>query len=434
MKKLFILAIIASGLLLHISAGAQSEDSEEDRAYKPLSLKLNEEGNKYIRFITWHQVWAEDGNLDNDVDPQGFTMRMRRSRFLAYAQISSRFLILTHFGLNTLTGANADPIGNGVTDRATINGPQLFLHGAWTEFKVSQNDALFMGAGLHYWNGLSRLTSASTLNFMTQDNYRQAWAQLGLSDQFARHLGVYAKGMLGDLRYTLAVNEPIVNGLGSSPSPAPNTISYSGRAVATGTASEALNPDDAGLIVTGYVDYQFLDNESNKLPYRVGTYLGTKKVFNIGAGFFNHADGTVTADAAGNLTGNNVTHFALDAFYDAPLGDGGVNAYAAFYNYDYGENYALGTTYGTGSSFYGQFGYLLPKFTEKGRFMPYVAYSSRDFEAFENAGNTVQLGANWFINGHHAKITLEYRSTLNNYTGDTPDRTNGLVLQTHIFL
>ena len=132
MKKIMITAFIAVGLTLNISVYAQSEDSEEDRSYKALSLKLNEEGNKYIRFITWHQVWAEDGNLDNDVDPQGFTMRMRRSRCLAYAQISSRFLILTHFGLNTLTGANADPIGNTATDRATINGPQLFLLGAWT--------------------------------------------------------------------------------------------------------------------------------------------------------------------------------------------------------------------------------------------------------------------------------------------------------------
>lgn len=434
MKKLTTAVFVAAIFTLNITTFSQTEEGDEDRSYKPLTLKLNEEGNKYIRFITWHQIWSEDGNLDNDVDPQSFTMRIRRSRFLAYAQISSRFLILTHFGLNTLTGSNADPIGNTSTNRSTINGPQLFLHGAWTEFKVTQNDAVYLGGGLHYWNGLSRLTSASTLNFMTQDNYRQAWAQLGLSDQFARHLGIYAKGKFDKLRYTLAVNEPIVNGLGSSADPAPGTVTYSGRAVAAGTAVNELEPDDAGLIVTGYLDYQFLDQESNKLPYRVGTYLGKKTVFNIGAGFFNHGDGTVTVDDIGNVSANDVTHFAVDAFYDAPVGEGALNAYAVYYNFDYGEDYALGTTYGTGSSFYTHVGYLLPKFTEKGRFMPYIAYSTRDYEAFENAGNTFQAGANWFINGHHAKITLEYRSTLNNYTGEEPDRVNGLVLQTHIFL
>lgn len=432
MKKRLLGALVALWVCWCLPVNAQENEEEEvDHSYKPLTLKLDESGNKYIRFITWHQIWAEDGNLDSDVDPQGMTMRIRRSRLLAYAQISPKFLILTHFGLNSLTGANADPIGDGRTSDA----PQLFLHAAWTEFKVSSGDQLYIGAGLHYWNGLSRLTSASTLNFMTMDNYRQAWAQLGLSDQFARHLGVYAKGKFNKLRYTIAINEPIANALGSNDNPNPNSISYSGRNVALNGADPNFGPDKAGLIATGYVDYQFLDQESNKLPYRVGTYLGKKTVFNVGLGFFNHADGTVSVDNAGVVSGNDVTHFALDAFYDAPLGDGGgINAYAAFYNYDYGENFALGTTYGTGSSYYTQVGYLLPQFTEKGQLMPYLAYSSRDFEAFENAGNTFQLGANWFINGHNAKITMEYRSTLNNSTGIEPDRVNGFTIQTHIFL
>ncbi|MEM7551399.1 MAG: porin [Bacteroidota bacterium] len=423
MKRTLYACLMAMAFLcISTFALSQSEELEPDRSYKPLILKLDEDGKKYIRFITWLQVWGEDSNLDSD---PGFNVRIRRSRFLAYAQISDRFLILTHFGLNSLTGANADPLGNRATSDETINGPQFFLHGAWTEFKVTQNDNLYIGGGLHYWNGLSRLTSQSTLNFMTLDNYRQAWATLGLSDQFARHLGVYAKGKVGKLRYTLAVNEPISNGLGSADSLANNSVTYSGRRVLG---------DDAGLIVTGYFDYQFLDQESNKLPYRVGSYLGKKKVFNIGAGFFNHGDGTVTVDEAGAISGNNVNHFSVDAFYDAPLGKGAINAYAAYYNFDYGENYNFRTTYGTGSSFYIHTGYLLPEFTEKGRLMPYVAFNNNDFEAFEESGNTVRLGANWFVNGHNAKITLEYSSTLANHSGPEPDRVSGLILQTHIFL
>ena len=404
-----------------IAFGQDQDPQEVDHSYKPLTVKLDESGNKYIRFITWHQIWAEDGNLNNDVDDQGLTMRIRRSRLLAYAQISPRFLILTHFGLNTLNSRNMDPIG----DARANNTSQLFLHAAWTEFKVSSGDELYLGAGLHYWNGLSRFTSASTLNFMTLDNYRQAWASLGLSDQFARHIGVYAKGKIGKLRYTLAVNDPIFNALGSSDTPAQGAITYSGR---------RLLGDDAGLLTAAYVDYQFLDQESNKLPYRVGTYLGKKRVFNIGAGFINHGNGTAVLENNGTVTGSDVSHFALDAYYDAPAGDGAINAYAVYYNFDYGDNYALGTTYGTGSSVYGQFGYLFPEFTDRGRLMPYIAYSTRDFEAFENAGNTFQFGANWFINGHHAKITLEYASTLVNHTGPEPDRVNRFTLQTHIFL
>ena len=416
--------ILSLLLLISKAYGQESGGKEgESHSYKPLVLKLDETGKKYIRFITWHQMWGSDDNLS---EGPGFKMMVRRSRFLTYAQVSPRFLILTHFGLNTLTGANADPIGNRNTPDGTINGPQLFLHGAWTEFKVSTGGQLYVGAGLHYWNGLSRLTSASTLNFMTLDNYRQAWATLGLSDQFARHLGVYAKGILGKFHYSVAFNEPIENALGSADAVdlAEGSVSYSGRRVLE---------DRAGVVTEGYFEYQFLDQESKKLPYRVGSYLGKKRVFNIGAGFFSHANGTVRIEN-GLPQGENVFHYALDAYYDAPLGKGAVNAYVAYHNFDYGPGYTLGTTYGTGTSVNGQFGYLLPKFSEKGRLMPYVAYSNRDFEAFNNPANTFQVGANWFINGHHAKITLEYSSIRANYNLERPDRLNGLTLQTHIFL
>lgn len=428
MRKLLLLTIITLTALL---AKGQEKDGKEDAKdaksdypvskYAPLTLKVSEDGSKYIRFITWHQVWAEDGNLDDDA--AGFTMRIRRSRLLAFAQISPRFLILTHFGLNSLTSSNMDPIGDGRASDA----PQLFLHAAWNEFRVTSDDKLYIGSGLHYWNGLSRLSSQSTLNFMTLDNYRQAWNQLGLTDQFARHIGVYAKGKIGKLRYTLAVNDPISNALGSGDLPdlAEGSITYSGRRVLG---------KDAGLVTTGYFDFQFFDQESNKLPYRVGTYLGAKKIFNIGAGFFTHKNGTVLIEG-GEAVGQDVKHFAVDAFYDAPLGEGAISAYGVFYNYDYGNNYALGTTYGTGSSFYAHCGYLLPFETNNGqKFMPYLAYSSRNYDAFENAGNRMQFGANWFINGHNAKITVEYSRTLSNYTGEKPDAVSGLVIQTHIFL
>ncbi|MCB9041452.1 MAG: hypothetical protein H6557_32940 [Lewinellaceae bacterium] len=41
-----------------------------------------------------------------------FTTSIRRSRFLAFAQVSPRFLILTHFGLNNLTPDNLTSLGN----------------------------------------------------------------------------------------------------------------------------------------------------------------------------------------------------------------------------------------------------------------------------------------------------------------------------------
>lgn len=406
-----------------VSYGQEKAEEEFPRSeYKPLILKTSEDGEKYIRFILWNQFWLENDDIGSS---NGYNMRIRRSRVLAYAQISPRFLILTHFGMNSLDATTMDPIGNRATNDPTVNGPQLFLHAAWSEFKV--NSHLSVGGGLHYWNGLTRMTSSSTLNFMTLDNHRQSWAQLGLSDQFGRHLGIYVKGKVRRMSYTLALNEAIENALGSDllENLEEGSITYSGRKVFGNTAQ---------LVLTGRLEYQLLDPESNKLPYRVGSYLGQKRILNIGAGFFNHRNGVVKIE--NGPIGYDVNHFTADVFYDAPVGKGAINAYASVINLGYGPGYYLGNTYGTGQSYYLQAGYLLPFTTPQGRLMPYLSYSRNDFEAFDYAGEQWRIGANWFINGHNAKLTLEYSNILPNYSqGDNkPSPTNGLVLQTHIFL
>jgi hypothetical protein len=64
-----------------------------------------------------------------------------------------------------------------------------------------------------YITGTEFSFEQSTLNLMTLDNQRQAWATLGLSDQFARHIGVYAKGALGKLQYRVSMNGAATNNL-----------------------------------------------------------------------------------------------------------------------------------------------------------------------------------------------------------------------------
>ena len=93
----------------------------------------------------------------------------------------------------------------------------LFLHDAWAEFAVEPGK-LHIGSGLHYWNGISRLTNQSTLNMMTLDNPGGQggvsvsdarlfpWSNITTSDQFARHLGIYAKGSLGKFGYRISAN------------------------------------------------------------------------------------------------------------------------------------------------------------------------------------------------------------------------------------
>ena len=417
MKKLTFLLVMAVVMMIPYDGKSQDETTEVDHSYKPLKLNLNEDGSKYIRFITWHQMW-----LQGKSDQSGPKFSIRRSRFLAYAQISPKFLILTHWGLNSLGAGNITANPN---SQVANNRSLLFLHDAWAEFAVVPGK-LHIGSGLHYWNGISRLSNQSTLNMMTLDNPGGQggasvsdarlfpWSNITTSDQFARHLGIYAKGSLGNFGYRVAANNARNNigTLGSTPS------FQVDNKIGTGTWNFA-----------GYFKYDLLDKESDKLPYFVGTYLGKKKVLSIGAGFHYHPD----ALAVNTLNNReNVTHAAFDVFYDAPLNDKlAISALGAYYNYKYGDT--AGAPGGalvpsSGSILHGQVGLLF----RDAKLMPYMKFNSQSLDFTPDNANEFGIGVNYFINGHFAKITAEYLSGKSGAMG--AENRNVFTIQMHIFL
>jgi hypothetical protein len=187
--------------------------------------------------------------------------------------------------------------------------------------------------------------------------------------------------------------------------------------------------------------------------------LGTKKVFNIGAGFHYNADGmfsrpsalpsTLPADpyAIGFRT-HDIKLFGADVFYDAPIdtaSNTAVTFYGVYYNYNFGPNYVRnagvinpGTSIaaptgftgatnlygnalpliGTGQSIYAQLGLLLPKklLGPKAKLQPYVAYLHNNLEGLRNPDGTIKgvnvydAGLNLYVDGHNAKFTLNYRA------------------------
>lgn len=366
-----------------------------------MKIKINEDGSKYMRVLAWGQMWAQYNDNVAD-DAKSTSLSTRRARILTYAQITPKFMILTHFGLNSLNADNMSPTGKSESS-------QLFFHDFWVQYNL--NSKHVVGSGLHYWNGISRLNNQSTLNFLTLDNNRQSWSTLGLTDQFARHQGVFAKGSFGNFQYRVAINESMTNSLDArNPQDILNTTVYAGRKI--------LGSKKSGTNYAGYFEYGFLDQESNFLPYKVGTYLGTKKVFNVGAGFFLHPSGSVYNDGNSNIA-QDVSIFAIDAFYDAPIGSkkAAITAYAKFQTNDYGKNY-LYSAYGTGSFFYGHFGYLLS--TEKTtKIQPYISYASNSYDATNDKRNNLGIGSNLYMSGHNSKLTLEYSNEKfgNNETG-----------------
>lgn len=402
LQKLFLI-----GLLLASSQFVSAQGSPDYNG--GLKIKFDEDGKKYLRLISWAQVQATYNN-DAAATSSNTSFNLRRARILMFSQITDKFLILTHFGLNSLNANTLSPTGKGT-------GSQLFFHDVWAQYSIGENHAV--GAGLHYFNGISRLNNQSTLNMMTLDNNRQSWATIGLSDQFARHVGVFMKGKFGKLQYRVAINDAIANGLDER-------LPVSGQAVYGGT--NILGTKDAGKTFAGYFEYNFLSQESNFLPFKVGSYLGGKKVFNVGAGFFLHPNGAVKLES-GNAVGEDVSIFAVDAFYDTPLGDDGsaLTAYATYQANNYGENY-LYSAYGTGSMVYSHVGYVFAGDTSKTRYQPYVSYGSNTYDATSNNRNILGLGVNAYLSGHHSKLTLEYKNQ------DFGTATSAITLQAMIYL
>ena len=380
-------------------------------------INIGKEGetDKWLRFITWHQF-----QYKYDIPKESGDFTLRRSRLLLFGQITKDFMVLTHLGLNNLKAGNLSPLGTG-------NNSSIFMHGAWGNYSVVNTDFVTfnLGAGLHYYNGISRESNASTLNMMTLDLPIFNHPVLGQVDQFARHLGLFSKGKINQkLAYQLSFNQAAEKSLDRAPKTAAPKFTY--------------NASRGRWTTSGYFQYEFLDSESDYLPYKVGTYLGKKSVFNIGAGYFYHPEGTVAIlEDSNEPIYSDVVLWSLDAYYDAPLEVGGaLSFYGAFYNYNFGKDYLYRESsdiIGTGNIYYTRLGYLLPK--NEGShyvFMPYFAYNLRDLDAIKKKVNQFKVGINWFLSGHNAKITFEYDLTTGGNRDSEAPVTDLYLIQAHV--
>ncbi|MFZ1704497.1 MAG: hypothetical protein WAT79_09115 [Saprospiraceae bacterium] len=451
-------------LLLCITVQAQ-ETPTEDHSYKPLTLKLNESGSKYLRLVMWHQFWVtatqnNPGTKDvNGLNIDGSNgskewssdIALRRSRLQMIAQISPRFLFVSHWGVNNQSFINGGtpPSGPNATSSASNQGkkPTIFIHDAWTEFRIIP-EKLYIGAGLIYWNGISRLSSHSTLNFMTLDAPIFNWSNIEATDQFARQFGIYAKGQFGKFDYRVSLNKPFV--FGNSPS------SIEKNGVSTHVYNE-------NYATAGYLHWFIWDKEPNILPYFVGSHLGTKKVLNLGVGWYNHTKASLYKTDT-DSTYYNETTLGADLFLDMPLNrekGTAISVLATMYIINYGPNYLRNVgilnnhpststaisfagggnaqpMIGTGTIGYVQAGYLLPKLRNETAFMPYLTATYKDFERLKTPSFQWALGLNYFVTGHNAKITLEYatRPIYKSLGSDiVRDGSKGqFTLQSHIYL
>lgn len=443
MKK-NIIASLFIGLLFTSSLSAQ-QNAGTTPEKKELKYNLNEDGSHFVKLTFLSQVWLRynQSNPGSTVfgTPKESTIDigLRRTRLQLYGQITDRVFFYTQFGQNNLA----------------FNSPRkqgLFFLDALGELKIIDTK-LSLGGGLTAWGGPSRYASPSVGSILSMDAPLYQQATNDVTDQFLRKLSFYVKGKLGKLDYRVALTNPM-------------SIQNATAQKMSIDVNSLFAAEPGKLQTQGYFMYQFKDQESNRLPYLAGSYLGKKDVFNIGAGFVTQHDAMWhLSDSGSDTLRNNMNLFAVDVFYDHPLNaekKTAVTAYACYSLYDFGKNYlrnvgamnpANGTigaaSYnGAGSAFpmvgsgnvvYAQAGYLCKEnlFKNLGTLQPYAALQYASFNALADAMVMYEAGINWLIDGNRAKISLNLQNRpifTADGAGDfkSTDRKNMLVMQMQV--
>lgn len=400
-----------------------ARDSSATMAPKPaagkpvLRLNLSDDGKHFIQATFLNQLWLRytDSNPGTSVygtaKPSTFDVSLRRTRIQLFGQLTDRVFFYAQFGQNNFNYLSARKVG-------------AFFHDVIGEYAVVPG-YLSLGGGLTAWSGLARYASPSVGTILSLDAPLFQQATNDATDQFLRKLSVYAKGKLGKLDYRIALTNPL-------------PIETSAMAPTTVTKHSDFSLAAPKKQLQGYFSYQFLDQESNLTPYATGTYLGQKRVFNIGAGFITQADAMAHLDDRGQTVTTTMTLYAADIFYDAPINretNSAITLYGGYYHYDFGPGYIrnLGVNnpangvlagqgsfngagnalplIGTGNIVFGQAGYLLPNHSPAGcRLQPYGAFMLASYDRLASAMVNYDLGLNLLLNGHGSKFSLNYQN------------------------
>jgi len=384
-----------------------------------LKIFLNDDSTKYIQGTGLAQIWFRynDNNPGSTIygtpKKETFDVGLRRVRYQVMGQVTKKVFFYTQFGINSFNSLSARK-------------PGLFLHDVTAEYKVFKN-YITIGGGLNGWNGTSRYTSSGVGNILGMDLPTIEETTNDVSDQFVRKLGVYAKGQIGGLDYRFSAANPF---------PIQNSLTT--VAALSGTNSAAYSTKAPEMQYQGYVKWQFFDKESNLLPYSAGSYLGKKRVLNVGGGFTYQKDAMWYRNANMDTLSTPLQQFALDVFYDSYLNkekQNAITAYVAFLNYDFGPNYirnagamntangTVGTAsfngtgnniplIGTGQVAYAQAAYLFKKdlLGKNGTLQPYASGSYAVYQKLKDPVLIFDIGVNWIIAGQNSKISLDYQS------------------------
>ncbi|WP_149276570.1 hypothetical protein [Pareuzebyella sediminis] len=383
-----------------------------------LRFGLNQDASHWIAFHTYAQLWARinennPGSLLSE-EPQEHTLdlSLRRFRLGFQAQLSDALRVYVQLGINNL---------NYLSPRGT----SLDLLDAYAEYYFSE--VISIGAGKTAWTGLSRFSAPNTSKLLGYDLLSLALPTADETDDLIRKLSIYAKGKLGKLDYRIVASKPFL------PS---KRNGFDGELI---EGISKFQDKSNTLVYSAYVKWEFWDAEPNDIPFSNGSYLGKRKVLNIGIGHEYHGQALASMeDGAQRLHDMNL--WAIDVFLDRPINRRNntvFTAYAGYFNYGFGPNYLRNTginnpiididepsasfngpgnaypVIGTGDSYFIQLGYAFPHMgatKNYGQLQPYVSVQYSDFERLKDPVLCYDLGLNWLLKGHLSKFSVNFQS------------------------
>ncbi len=269
---------------------------------------------------------------------------------------------------------------------------------------------------LNIWVG--RMLPPSDRSNLDGPYYLSAWGYPNVSQypaKFAgRDNGVNIWGKLLDKKLTYAVG------------------AFEGHNNFAGASSQ-----DDNLLFAGRIQYDFWDSSLDPAYYTSSTYFGSKNVLSVGMAAMYQKDGVGSAATKGNYQS-----WSLDALLEKPLPDSGtVTVEAAYYNYDTGDVADVASGFGgsvgtdnvggltQGTAYLASAAYLLPQAVGPGKFQPYMRYQSFDSDLINVTSTQQDLGVNYILNGHNARVSATYTKNDSDTTTATDKFVVGLQLQ-----
>jgi hypothetical protein len=365
---------------------------------KGIRINLSEDGSAYtkISFATqfWaRNTWLNDGTYAQNGDPLSseFDFALRRTRFSMLNNLNNKIIFYTQLGANNLNRNSGKP--------------NLYFHDVWAMFELAPK-ACYFGFGVNGWNGISRLTNVSYQKNLTLDNPGVNIPAVNHTDLAVRQLGVFMKGTAGRVSYRAAISKP---------------FSYDGNE----TTESAYEISSVKLNYKAYLAYHFLEKEYFTSSYVGMTYLGEKKIFNLGFGFDYYPESIAEQLESGETKVSDRTLLGADIFCELPFaGKQAFTLYSVLYDYDFGSNYlreygTMNIWDGSGNAEYkagtgliscSMLGYLFKNDFLKlpGRLQLFYAFTAKDFDALSQTIFNHDMGANYYAAGQKLKFSVQY--------------------------